>query len=374
MDLPLRTHSDMVQAAAASAQAACPDLTDFSENSPLLALLQGVGHLGQFLQYLDLLVLARSRLSTSTGADVDSFVEDFFMERLAGNPSSGNVTLSRFTTTFTRFIRPGWQVRTTDGSVTFTIAADETHSAWNASIGEYQMLPGVASISVPVVCDTAGALGNVQAGTITLLAGNYFGIDAVTNAAKFSNGYDAEPDDRVKARFAEYMPTRSKATEPAIRYEVSRVQQGLSYNVRGNTDTSGAFRPGFFTVVVDDGTGAPSADLLSRVSNAVESVRGFTIDWAVVAPAVLTANVAVAFDAAPGFVKNQVSPEVSDAIDAYFAGLGVGDRLSIFRLAQVIQDEVPGVGRISSLLVNNASADVGGGPAQVVRRGGVALS
>ena len=374
MDLPVRTHTDMVQASIASAQSVCPELSDDTEGSPYIALLFAVAHLAQWIQFLNFLVLAQTRLGTSNGADADSFVKDFGMERLPDVPATGNVTFTRFDATSATIVPAGTSLKTMDGSLSFTVVWDESKPTWDWDVDGYRMPAGVTSISAKVECDTPGSAGNVLPGTITLIAGALVGVDGVTNPGAFTNGYVGEADDKLKPRFTQYINTRSRATDPAVRYAISSVQQGLSYNVLENTNTLGAFQPGFFTVYVDDGTGSPSADLIGRVHAAVSAVRGFTVMWAVLAPAVVAANVSVTFNAAPGFAKNAVVPDVTAAIGRYVNSLNVGEALSYFKLAQVVQDSSPGVGKINSILVNNAAADVGGGAAQAVRLGTNAVS
>ena len=48
--------------------------------------------------------------------------------------------------------------------------------------------------------------------------------------------------------------------------------------------------------------------------------------------------------------------------------------LAYTRLAQVIYDSAPGIANVSGLLVNAATADIGGGLVQVVRAGTISGS
>ena len=108
------------------------------------------------------------------------------------------------------------------------------------------------------------AAGNVQAGTISLIAAAVPGVDTVSNAAAIGGGLDGESDAALRSRFAAYLDSRARATPVAVGYAVSSVQQGLQYTIQENATQSGATQPGSFVVTVDDGTGAPPAALLDR--------------------------------------------------------------------------------------------------------------
>jgi uncharacterized phage protein gp47/JayE len=93
---------------------------------------------------------------------------------------------------------------------------------------------------------TAGAAGNVQPGTISLIASAIPGIDTVTNALAFTNGENAETDAAFRARFQLYIAGLSKATSAAVDSAVAAVQDGITYVVLENQSTTGAYQPGNF--------------------------------------------------------------------------------------------------------------------------------
>ena len=152
---------------------------------------------------------------------------------------------------------------------------------------------------MPVQAVTAGSGGNVQAGTVSVITTAIPNVDTVTNAAAFLTGLDAEPDPNFRARFVLYIGSLSKGIKAAIGSAIAGVQQGLNYSLIENQAYDGTYNPGYFLAVVDDGTGYASSTLLASVSAAVEAVRGFTISYGVFAPALLTADVAMAIASAP---------------------------------------------------------------------------
>ena len=122
-------------------------------------------------------MLQSTRAATSTGADLDSWMADFSLARLPAVPASGTVTLSRFTPSGRALAPVGALVRTADGAQSFAIIADRNSPYFSASDQAYVLPAGVASVDVPVAAQVAGALGNVQAGSISLIVTAMPGVD-----------------------------------------------------------------------------------------------------------------------------------------------------------------------------------------------------
>jgi uncharacterized phage protein gp47/JayE len=233
---------------------------------------------------------------------------------------------------------------------------------------------GAASISVPVTAVVAGSAGNVQAGTISLIAAAIPGVDTVTNAAPTAGGLDSESDAALRARFSAYLASLFKATTAAVGYAVATVQQGLQYTIRENVTQSGAALPGCFVVTIDDGTGAPPTSLLTAVANAIEAVRPIGSTWTVVPPAVTTANVSLTIVTAPTAVYATVQAQVSAALTSYVNSLPVGAALPWSRLAQVAYGASPAVINVLSALLNGGTGDIVPGAGGVVKAGSVAVA
>ena len=106
MQLQLRTFDTIVASAAAAVQGAAATLLDLTVGSVLRAVLEANAGLGLWLQWLILQVLQTTRASTSAGSDLDSWMADFGLTRLAASPSSGMVTFSRYASNLSALI-PG---------------------------------------------------------------------------------------------------------------------------------------------------------------------------------------------------------------------------------------------------------------------------
>lgn len=383
MALSLLNFPTMVANAAAAAQAACSKLLNLAVGSVSRSLIEASASIGMWMEYLIIAVWLSERLATSTGTDVDSFVNDFGLTRLPASSAAGSVTFSRFYSGSSALIVPyfnangsinpaGAQVLTADLSQAFGVTAQITNAAWNAGMGGFLVPPATASITVPVEALVAGRAGNIQAAAISLITTSIPFIDTVTNSTVFSNGEDAESDAALKARFQTFVATRARATLAAIQNAIATVQQGLSYAVIENTLPTGVTQPGFFTATVDDGTGNPPTSLLAAVYTAIDAVRPIGSTFTVQAPAVIIAAVNMTIGASPGYVKATLQGQVAAAIEIYINGLGIGQSLSYTRLS-AIAFGVIGVGAVSNVLLNNGASDVGGGPTQVVKATGASV-
>ena len=358
MMLSLLGFDSLVAAMAAAVQGRCGQLIDLSVGSVCRALLEAQASVALWIQWLIVRVLQTTRAATSTGSDLDSWVADFGLVRLPGVAASGVVTLARFVTGVQAVIPAGTLVRTPNGSQVFMIFEDPTHPAWNDSAGGYLLAAGVSSLNVPARAQTAGVQGNVQPGTITLLGSAIPGVDGVHNDAAFAGGADAESDVALRARFSLFMDSRSKATVAAIQNAIVSTQQGLRWLLTENEDPSGARRPGFFTITLDDGSGAPPPSLLTAVSRAVDAVRPIGTMFAVVPPVITNVTVHLSLEYAPAAPSAVVQQSVVSAISQFINALPMGAGLPVSRLAQLAYDADPGVLNVTNILVNGNAVDL----------------
>lgn len=356
--LNLQNFSTLVQNAAAAVQGASRALLDLSVGSVLRAILEASSSAALWLQWLILQVLSMTRAATSAGSDLDSWMADFGLTRLAAVAASGNVTFSRFTPTNTALVPVGATVSTADGTESFLVIANAANSAWNATLGGYVLAAGVASVSVPVVATTPGAAGNIQPLTITLLGTAMPGVDQVINPLAFTDGMNAETDAAFRARFVNYINSRSLATPVAVGYAVSSVQQGLNYLVAENTNAAGVTQMGFFTVTVDNGTGNPPASLLQTVSAAVEAVRPIGSSFAVLGPLEVKVNIVLSVTISANATQTTIAGEVGQAITSYVDALPIGVGLAYSRIAQLAYDADPALINVTGIAINGATSDI----------------
>ncbi|MCX7383185.1 MAG: baseplate J/gp47 family protein, partial [Alphaproteobacteria bacterium] len=337
-------------------------LVDVTVGSTLRAMLEASASVGLWIQWLIVQVLQTTRAATSAGGDLDSWVGDFGVARLPAVAARGVVTFGRYSAAAPVTIPAGTQLRSADGALLFAVLADATMAA------------GIASLDVPAAAVVAGAAGNVQASAISLIAAVLPGVDTVTNAAAFQGGIDAESDDALRARFALFLDSRTRATGSAIAYAVGGVQQGLRHALLENRMADGTPMMGSFVVVVDDGSGAPSPSLLSAVGDAVEAIRPIGTVHAVQAPTVLPVTVALGVDVADGANAGAVRDAVFAAAASYVDGLGLGESVVWSRLFQAAYAASPFVTRVGAASLNGGTVDIPVGPASVAKTASVVVS
>lgn len=253
------------------------------------------------LQRLIQLVLSSARLTTSSGVDVDSFVEDFGMTRAPGVKSAGEVVLSRYVTAVSQLLIPvGAIVQTSDIPPTqYQVVGDTTNADFDQAQNAYLLRSGNMQVTVLVECLQVGTIGNALIGQINKVGSALPGIDNVSNLEAFNTGQDAETDEQLKARFSLYIQSLSRATKVAVESAVSDVQPGLIYKVFENLNTDGTTNNGQIIITIDDGTGAPSNQLRARVSQAVDRVRPVGVRHVVTGPTINVScicHVVVAYD------------------------------------------------------------------------------
>ena len=374
MQLSLRSFNALVQSMAAAVEASATQLLDLTVGSTLRAVLEANASIGLWMQWLILQVLRTTRAATSDGADLDSWMADLTLTRLPAVAATGTVTFSRFTPGMSALIPAGALIRTADGTQTFAVSVDTAQSSWSATSNGYVVATGVASLDLPVTALTPGRAGNVQAGTISLLASALPGIDSVSNLTTLQNGLDAESDDAFRNRFHNFIASRSRATPLAVGYAISSIQQGLNYAIQENTDPSGQPRMGSFVVTVDDGSGSPSTALLSTVQSAIDAVRPVGSIFSVRPPTVLTVGVSLTITVAAGTSKAPIQALVGNAIGIYINSLPIGAGLPLTRLAQIAYSASAAVVNVSAVLANGSASDITVPATGVVKAGVIAVN
>lgn len=366
--LVTKTFSQLLADWAAAVQGACSTLIRFLVGSILRAIDEAQAGVALWLQGLVLQVLVASRLSTASGTDVDSFVADFGLTRVAAVSATGQVTFARFTPTNSALIPAGTLLQTADGTQSFAVSADTTQAGWSPAQSGYVVNAGIGSVIATVQAVKGGTGGNILAGTLTVLQSGISGIDTVTNAANFTNGTNAESDAALKARFTATMQSLSKGTTPAIGTAITAYNGNLQYTIQIVPTQNPAV-----TVTVDDGSGAIPAAILNGASIAVSATIADGISFAVIAATVLTANVNMSITTAAGYNHSTVVAAVASALAGYINGLGLGNPLNFYNLAEIAMD-VTGVTGVTSLVLNNGNSNLIPTPSQTVKSGTVAVS
>jgi uncharacterized phage protein gp47/JayE len=357
MQLPTQTFSTMVEQMAASVQGAAAQLLDFSVGSVLRAMMEACAAVALWLQWLILLVLSATRAATSQGPDLDTWMADFGLTRLPSSLASGTVVFARYTAGTNATVPVGATCLTSDGSQQFVVVAQVANPTWNGLNG-YTLAAPLTSISVPVAASVAGTAGNVSAGSIGLIASPIVGVDTVSNPTGLSGGCDPESDPALRARFQLYINSRSLATASAVAYAITSVKQGLRYSVIENQNPAGQAQPGNFCVIVDDGSGFPSAALLAQVQASVDAVRPIGATYSVAGPCIVAVTVAATLETSNPLTHAAVAAAAQAAILTWIAGLPIGGTLALSKIDALAHATDPGVLSVMFTAINGAAGDV----------------
>ena len=352
MALQLQDFPTLVKTQAVAVTNSCQQLIDMTVGSVVRALLEANASVGLWVQWLIVQVLATTRASTSVGGDLDSWVADFGLSRFPAEAAGGSVTFSRITAGLATTIASGVLVRTGLGVADqiFSVVGDSSNPAWTGT--GYALAAANNSVTVKVVAQQAGAAGNVVAGSVSTLGSAIPGVDAVSNASAMSGGVDAESDAMLRLRFSGFLDSRNRATNQAVGFAISSIRQGVSYTIADRTDPSGATRAGFFTVTVDDGTGAPSSDFVAQVAAAVDLVRPIGSSFSVRPPLVIPISIGLTVTGSANAAAN-----VQAAVRAYVAALPIGAVLTVTRLYQIAYGADATVTNAGGALINGVGGD-----------------
>lgn len=373
--LPTRSLAAIVQSFAAGVQGRASALIDFSVGSPLRAIAEATGGVSLWLQSMALRILLTTRAATSTGSDLDTFVNDFGVVRLGATYATGSVTFTRLSPSATVITIPvGTQLRTADDSQIFVVTADPTNGTYSAAANGFMLASMVGSVTVAVAALTAGTGGNVASVAISQVLTTIPGIDTVSNALAFTNAIAGETDAALRIRFRAFIGQLSKATRAAVAFAVSSLGSTLQYTITENATLAGAFQPGFFYVVVDDGSGSPPSSLTASAYTAIDLIRALGISFAVYAPVKLNANVAMQLTTAAGYTHSTVVALVANAITTNINALGLGVTLPYTQLIRWAYEASPGVTNVTGVLLNGGTADIVPTPQQTIKANTLTIS
>lgn len=226
---------------------------------------------------------------------------------------------------------------------------------------------GQNDVAVLTVCAQAGTLGNVAAGSLTVLPTAIQGIDGVTNVGAFYTGADEETELERKDRFQRYVVALARGTVAAIEYGAQTASL-LTHGVITERVVSARciedLENCYVRLIVYNGAGVASDALIAR---AQEITDGYQAPGGEFIPGYKSAGIVVSVESAfvvhigivqtvyidYGFDAAAVRAEVASVLSTYFAGLKVGNKVVHAALVAAGMS-VPGV---LNYIVSGPSAD-----------------
>lgn len=335
---------------------------NLQSGDPLLAIFQSHVLAGlMFIQAEAVAVNKLTRAATSDGPDLDSWVYDFGVDRKPAVSASGQVQFSlRVVSNSDILIPAGKIIQTADGSIQYQTIADTNQAAWSVSDNAYLLPAHSLSINASVQALVPGSASNVQIGYLNQMASSITGVNFVKNLAAIENGADPEADQPLRDRFKLFNSSaRGPATPGGAYYAAISTPGVVSVSLVENFDRFGNPRPGYMLLVIDDGSGAPSSDLIATVTENIQPVRGATIQYLVIGPTRSVVNIALSVKINPAALSSAVVRAVETAVIDYVNSLEIGDTLYLENLSYIAKGADPNVIAVEkgSVLINSLPVD-----------------
>jgi hypothetical protein len=368
--LPLQTFATFVTNMQNAILQNTRKITNLTSGSIMQAIIQAIAGVLISLQQLIVHVYNTNRLATSTGTDVDSFINDYGLERPQATYAKTTLVLTRATAGIELDISMDSICQTPGSQIQFQPIVDFNQESYDQVRGFYFFTPSDYTISITVEALVAGTGGNVGAGTITQIVAGFTGVNSITNPAAATNAQNADTDAQAKALFPAYIASLRTACNAAWENAIQSQGQNVTYQIIEYLHFDGSAFVSGVTVVVDDGTGNASAPFLNGVTGAINAIRAAGIQFEVAKPNNVTINIQVTVSVASGVSLIATQNNVTAALQKFINTLGVGVPVSFVDVANAIQD-VAGVFSYTALTINGGTTDVAILPTQLAQIGTV---
>lgn len=204
------------------------------------------------------------------------------------------------------------------------------------------------TVTVKIVCASPGIIGNVGAGAINRLPVTLSGVTSCGNASPTYGGEDRESDEELRERV--YLKVRAPGTSGN---KNDYVTWALTVDGVGGAKCVPLWNgAGTVKVVIVNSSGeAASSELVTSVSDYIETVRPVGASVTVVSATAKTINVKAALVLKAGYTADTVAASVTEAIRGYLRTFKLsGTTVSYARIGAIILS-VEGVDDYSGLQI-----------------------
>lgn len=211
---------------------------------------------------------------------------------------------------------------------------------------------------VLVQCIESGTIGNVPVGAINTFPITLTNITSVTNTNAVTDGYEEESNETLRKRYYEKLQHPGKSGN---KYHYR--EWALSVPGVGKAKVFPKFNgPLTMRVAVIDANGIiASEQLLDSVQSYIESEMPFGVDeLSVVTASELEVNISATFTLKPGYLWEDVSINISNAVSVYFKGIAFEEGIDYISHAQVGREilDAEGVEDYANLLLNGSTGNL----------------
>lgn len=191
---------------------------------------------------------------------------------------------------------------------------------------------GGRTADVPVRALEPGRLGNVSAGAIVSMAVAPIGVSSCANPEPCAGGADGEADEELRGRVLETFKRLPNGANTAF------YQQGaLSFDQVAAAAVIPRPRGlGSVDVIPATLAGQPSPELLAEMKDYFDQRREIAVDLQVKAPDPVTVDIDVRVELEEGRSGDEVLPRVEEAIQGWFTGRLLGQRVLRAKLGEIV--------------------------------------
>lgn len=142
----------------------------------------------------------------------------------------------------------------------FSTAAINDEPSVDYATTESAKIPTHGTVTIAVQCTQTGIVGNTAANTIVLVSGKITGITSVKNAEAITGGTEAETDESLRARIAEYDQSQGDSYTGTVS-DYKRWATSVA-GVGEATIISAQDESGLVQIILTDSNGDPASDAI----------------------------------------------------------------------------------------------------------------
>lgn len=290
-------------------------INDYSSASVIGVILAAVSTVIDELNYAITVAQQQAYLKTATWTNLDNKAADYGIIRK-------QATYAQWNFVFTKQTPSTQQITIPAGSLVTTVPVPGSNPITFTTTTTSYLPIGSTSVSLPVICQQAGSVGNITTGTLLLLGSAIPGIDGVqfSDATNGVAAIDTETDDQLRARALAAFKGQSISTK-AWYLSTAEAVVGVSSAI---VVPQGRGAGTVDIYIVGPNNTVPTSTLIATVQTVIDGGRIVTDDAKVFAPSPVTINVTQAIKVLPGYDPVATAALVKTAQTNYINGLGIG--------------------------------------------------
>jgi hypothetical protein len=309
----MKTAEEVLVSLVSFFQGLCKKVTDFSVGSTIRGFFEALA-----LEIEELYLYVHE---TIIKAIATSVYQAFGFTALQATKAYTDV---QFNLTFDHpaFVIPKGTLLATKDGIVFEVSQD------------VEVAAGETSVSVPVVCQYEGSIGNVSAGTITYLRSYVPYVISVTNPKTAEGGFDGETELSKRERFASFVKALGRGTFDAIRYELSLLPEVTYVKIEEQF-------PGCIYIYLDTVNGEIDSELQEKLEETIESVKAAGIQATPIQIGRINLNVTVNVGIVPNVDTTELASSIQTLVSNYLNSREVGKDFYPQHLAGLILAQHP---------------------------------